>query len=419
MRYAVMTQDGELVDVKSSVHSAVQTASKVASRVRIEGAQELSPGLAGFGEFGAIDPVLAPEFSLRNSGLPRVDIDVAMRMSLREAHSKLVGFFPKTKFEKKTGVTKTVKAFDTPGDLAGNLLGQNYKTAKTQPEHPSPGKPPFVYVQGLTLLPFDKARQLSPSLPMKKGTGLCWGSSPACRDACLLDTGRNPIDPYNEVIKLARTEALLREPVAFVRALVEGLRKSFNYTPEPDKKTGEVIEMENLVRLNVLSDIPWELVCPGIFEVYSGEQFYDYTKVPGRVTPHNYDLTFSYSGVNQQYVNYELLERGRRVAVVFLPPGTADNRKARREADLPKTFLNRPVRDGDYSDARSRDPQGIIIGLRWKASGRGDAFNVDVHDPKFTAFIVPCEERDGVLVAAETGSSTLRTDPDEVSEEID
>jgi len=389
--FAAVDPDGSLRAYGSNLHEAVQFAATLAPQVVVEGADGSDGRMAGFGEFAALAPEKMPQVALNNSGLKPIDFDAVMRMSLEEAHSKLVPFFPTTK-TRKSGEVVPVATYKTAKSMADNLLGQNYKTAKETPEDPSD-------VMGLSLLPYDMAKKTSGrSLPLR-GLGLCAGSSAACRQACLVYSGHNMIDIYNMVVKTARTEALLLEPVAFARMLVEGVKKHM----KPARGSGGY---EPLVRLNVFSDVPWELVLPGIFEEFSSSQFYDYTKVPGRNPPSNYDLTFSYSGVNQTYVEYEL-NRGRRIAVVFLLPGTL---QTRREASLPNTFMGYPVVDGDVSDVRPRDPAPGVVGLRWKLPlGQTKEKRQDTKN----AFVVPCEEVDGVLVATQSARQEPIVDADE------
>jgi hypothetical protein len=156
-----------------------------------------------------------------------------------------------------------------------------------------------------------------------------------------------------------------------------------------------------LIRLNVYSDIAWELACPELFGMFPSVQFYDYTKVPGRDPSKagisNYDLTFSFSGsqANVDAMDREVRQLGRRVAVVFAARGLASHdyldksgevrvakgteiptrvtgykKKAGRaeafSARFVEPFLGLPVVDGDESDLRPYDPSPCIVGLRWK-----------------------------------------------------
>jgi hypothetical protein len=118
------------------------------------------------------------------------------------------------------------------------------------------------------------------------------------------------------------------------------------------------------VRLNNTSDISPEdfyVTVDGVkrnlLELFPDVQFYDYTKVPERVSLmdkySNYDITFSYTGYNMDKCK-TMLDRGIRVAAVF---GTLP---------LPESFMGRKVIDGDLYDMRYRDEKGIIVGLKFK-----------------------------------------------------
>jgi hypothetical protein len=100
-----------------------------------------------------------------------------------------------------------------------------------------------------------------------------------------------------------------------------------------------------------------------IFDVFPEVQFYDYTKDANRKgLPLNYDLTFSYSGVEgfQPYVE-KAIAKGMRLAVVF-----------RKEQDIPMTFRGIPVVSGDNSDVRHLDDDGVIVGLYAKGKAKLD-----------------------------------------------
>jgi hypothetical protein len=95
--------------------------------------------------------------------------------------------------------------------------------------------------------------------------------------------------------------------------------------------------------------------------------FYDYTKNPRRMEaylagdmPENYKLTFSRSETNEDLAD-KFVRRGGNVAVVFTTP---------KGDTLPKTYLGRPVIDGDEHDLRFLDPSGVVVGLRAKGRAR-------------------------------------------------
>jgi hypothetical protein len=122
---------------------------------------------------------------------------------------------------------------------------------------------------------------------------------------------------------------------------------------------------KNLVpvfRLNGTSDLSFEKY--GIFESFPDVQFYDYTKIIGRKVAHipNYHLTFSAADGNDRDVE-RAIAAGMNVAVVF---------GLKKTQPLPEAYLGRPVFNGDDSDLRFLDPQGVIVGLYAKGRARKD-----------------------------------------------
>lgn len=310
---------------------------------------------------------------------------------------------------------KDAPGYSTPRKLARSWLGGNYKLDK----RPDTGKKAKILVQGVSLLPhalvkaaltealFAEWRDDVRKLGLGEKFNLCIGSSQQCRDACLAYSGHNYAIQKNAKVKMAKTVALLSEPVAFCRFLLEALEAFARQKAD-----------EHYVRLNVLSDIPWEAFCPWIFTLPLGIRFYDYTKVGGRKPPKGYDLTFSFSGENEPLTKRELAA-GRRAAVVFLgmrregegwlpfkttkeeaeelTPGELFENPGKRKkysqagkhlkipcdaercvlalghagehvrkTPLPKTFWGYPVVDGDLSDLRPLARSPCIVALRYK-----------------------------------------------------
>ena len=102
---------------------------------------------------------------------------------------------------------------------------------------------------------------------------------------------------------------------------------------------------------------------PEIFEEYEDIQFYDYTKIPNRKlgTIQNYDLTFSYSGVKEyQPMVATALKKNMRMAVVF------------RSKENPRTFMGMDCVNGDDTDVRPYDKQGVVVTLYAKGKARKD-----------------------------------------------
>ncbi len=113
------------------------------------------------------------------------------------------------------------------------------------------------------------------------------------------------------------------------------------------------------VRLNGTTDIKWENY--SLLDKFPDLQFYNYTKWPPNLReclPDNYHLTFSHSEAAASLErSKEWFERKVNTAVVF-------------RGELPKTYLNKPVINGDDSDLRFTDPVGVIVGLKVKGKAR-------------------------------------------------
>lgn len=199
----------------------------------------------------------------------------------------------------------------------------------------------------------------------KSGRNVCALAHKAeCHVPCLDTAGRGAFANVQDA-RIAKTNLFFDDRDAFM-----------------DRFVRDVLRLERMAlarglipvcRPNGTSDIKWENVSfdfdghhyANIFEMFPFMQFYDYTKTPGRnVSPiHNYDLTFSYSGTDafRPYVR-NAIEQGMRIAVVF---------RSRRE--IPERFLGMECVDGDDSDLRFLDPQGVVVALYAKGRARLDA----------------------------------------------
>jgi hypothetical protein len=183
-----------------------------------------------------------------------------------------------------------------------------------------------------------------------------------CDVACLNTAGRGAFSSV-QTARINKTEWFFTERNTFMQQLVVDITKLIKKA----NKQG----LKPLVRLNGTSDIRWETVgftdvsgieYVNIFAAFPNTQFYDYTKRGNRTElPSNYDLTFSYSGVEgfQPYVENALLNN-MRMAVVF-----------RKEKDIPMTFMGIPVVSGDNSDVRHLDDK-VIVGLYAKGKAKLD-----------------------------------------------
>jgi hypothetical protein len=184
-----------------------------------------------------------------------------------------------------------------------------------------------------------------------------------CDKACLYTAGRGAMTSVQKA-RIAKTEWFFTERNTFMQQLVVDITKLINKA----RKQG----LQPLVRLNGTSDIRWEAVSfvdingveqTNIFDAFPDVQFYDYTKDANRKDlPANYDLTFSYSGVEgfQPFVD-KAVAKGMRMAVVF-----------RKESEIPMTFKGIKVVSGDKSDVRHLDDDAVIVGLYAKGQAKLD-----------------------------------------------
>ena len=198
------------------------------------------------------------------------------------------------------------------------------------------------------------------------GRQVCPKSSPGCRESCIFVSGFAQVFEQINLIRTAKTHLWFEQREMFEKILRQDLDRVRGYAAKLGKKP--------VVRLNVFSDIPWERVAPWIFEEYCTPIYYDYTKILARVKdpylPPEYDLTFSRSETNDEEVA-EALARKKRVAVVF-------KIKPRQWRKLRPRVLrvggrDYRVVDGDRHDLRFLDPEGVVVGLYAKGSGRKDS----------------------------------------------
>lgn len=185
------------------------------------------------------------------------------------------------------------------------------------------------------------------------GQNLCSMADLAgCGAACLNTAGRGLFNNV-QAARLAKTRYYLDDTESFLVDLHANIGSLV--------RKAERIGATPMVRLNGTSDIMWERKHPEIFERWSDVQFYDYTKIPTRRDlPKNYHLTWSYSGV-PGYAKYlpVALQNGMNVAVVF-------------RSTPPESWAGLPVINGDDSDVRPYDPDGVIVGLTAKGPAKRD-----------------------------------------------
>jgi hypothetical protein len=194
---------------------------------------------------------------------------------------------------------------------------------------------------------------MSPHKNNSSKVNLCPKASKGCAAACLYTSGRGKFTNVQQA-RIAKSEWFIENRESFLIQLdKEILRHSMNARLEGKKPA---------IRLNGTSDIPWERYVD--FSKYPEVQFYDYTKDYLRVEryrgvfPSNYHLTYSRAEDTLDVEVTDLLERNRNVAIVF--------------KDKPEEYLGYPVIDGDLTDLRFLDDQGVIVGLSPKGEANND-----------------------------------------------
>ena len=216
-------------------------------------------------------------------------------------------------------------------------------------------------VKGETLGFLTGILYLAPATTTKWNT-CSMAKTAKCDVACLNSAGRGAFSSV-QTARINKTTWFFTDRNDFMQQLVVDIAKLI----QKAYKKG----LKPLVRLNGTSDIRWETIgftdvsgieYVNIFAAFPNTQFYDYTKDANRKDlPSNYDVTFSYSGVEgfQPYVEKALLNN-MRMAVVF-----------RKEKDIPMTFMGIPVVSGDNSDVRHLDDK-VIVGLYAKGKAKLD-----------------------------------------------
>jgi hypothetical protein len=183
-----------------------------------------------------------------------------------------------------------------------------------------------------------------------------------CNIACLYSAGRGAYSSVKNA-RVNKTEWYYQDRQSFMNQLVKNIKTLINKAHKQN--------LIPLIRLNGTSDIKWERIMlqyngehyDNIMQLFPDIQFYDYTKIVNRDNiPTNYDLTFSYSGKPEfsKYVNIAV-NKGMRIAAVF-----------RDKKNIPDNFMGLSVVNGDNSDIRHLDNQGVIVALYAKGKARKD-----------------------------------------------
>ena len=213
------------------------------------------------------------------------------------------------------------------------------------------------------------------------GFNVCPMATEGCKAACLNTAGRggimagfgmltaeavaNGVQNTIQKARIRKTRAYFENREQFMADLVSDIVRACKLAA---KKS-----LVPVFRLNGTSDIRWETVPAdgfrNIMERFPELQFYDYTKIANRKNlPPNYKLTFSRADGNEVDA-WRALGLGMNVATVFR---SKERRAHYIEAGYSLGGAVFPVIDGDRTDLRFLDPQGVIVGLYAKGQAKKD-----------------------------------------------
>jgi len=191
------------------------------------------------------------------------------------------------------------------------------------------------------------------------GFNVCKDASVGCAASCLNTAGMGAFSNV-QLARIEKTKLFFKDKPLFMAQLIKEVSSAI--------KSARNKNLVSTFRLNLTSDLPWEKIKlngRNIFDMFPQCQFYDYTKSAERMTsflngemPKNYHLTFSRSETNGAIAE-SILKSGGNVAMVF-------------RKHLPNQFLGRSVVNGDETDLRFLDPQGVIVGLVEKGKAKKD-----------------------------------------------
>ena len=208
---------------------------------------------------------------------------------------------------------------------------------------------------------------LSPADLLSVRLNLCPSAKLAgCIDGCLNTAGRGAFNSVQRA-RMRNTLYWWQYRDEFMALLVRDIERVQRMADRQGLKLA--------VRLNGTSDIRWEKqyiqIAPfntnasdhrTIFDLFPNTQFYDYTKIPGRTVPSNYDLTFSSSArVEFQPILAKQLKHNptSRLAMVTKNPFILAAAESAGHS-------------GDKHDLRFLDPQGVRIFLSAKGKMKHD-----------------------------------------------
>lgn len=243
----------------------------------------------------------------------------------------------------------------------------NVKLSKTQQNTET-------LVFGLSLSAHSLAAQDVKRATGESGFTTCPDSTPGCRSACVVSASAQGQLASVQESRNRKTVFLQTHRQEFIRILKAEIQTQL------DKAAfyGHAVRF----RLNVDSSIPWHAEEYGaIPQAFPDARFYDYHPLRAMNSrrhwklsdiPPNLRICWSRKESDSWQTVESAIADLQSVAVVFHDDAPhragrgAYNQALPRFVELPN--LGRwPVIDGDYSDDRTEDPRGLLIGLRLKS----------------------------------------------------
>ncbi len=202
------------------------------------------------------------------------------------------------------------------------------------------------------------------------GKQACAYSSAFCRELCLVSSGRLP-HPGVAASRARKHAAFFADR----NRMLADISREITVHARAAELAGKLCA----VRMNGVTDLPFHRMpftdhdgirWASLHAAHPNVNFYEYTKLPRRLAgkgkPDNLHFTYSVSERPDSETHArDYLANGDSVAVVF----------AMRKHGHPSRYslggIERPVIDGDLSDARFLDPAGSIVALSAKGKARG------------------------------------------------
>ena len=177
---------------------------------------------------------------------------------------------------------------------------------------------------------------------------VCKGKSKGCYASCLVNSGRMGMTLAVNARK-NRTERYFNQRDLFLIQLKGEIASKLAQAQKQGKRLA--------IRLNGTSDLDWSEV----YNTFPMIQFYEYTKRPDLAKKlsklPNVDVTFSKHENHSSTAVKKVLDSGVNVAIVF-------------KDQVPSTYIDVKVIDGDKHDRRFEDDKGRIIGLKLKGTNK-------------------------------------------------